>query len=188
MANVHWHLKTPDAKGNRIVFMFTKYPKSPNGFKYYPSVTISGAAKWDGKTIKQGPDYEKKKILQGFEDVFDSVFSEAYPGTPEPDALKLRLDEYKASIKKPEHDEEPKPAKVTFYTLFEAVAKQADKETTADNRLAVMERMKRKWETLEFKNITAEWLEEFREWIKEDYRTRTNSEGKLKHPGKEIKT
>jgi integrase len=166
MANLNWYLKAPDNKGNRAIYTIIKYAKKPEGLKYYSGLTISPAAKWDGKKIKQGADYDKNDKLEKYRKAFDAAFSATYPDDPEPEVLKARLDDCKADIVTVPVNIKKQTG--TFYDLFAEVASKLRKESTRNNYVAVMERLKVWRPDLNFKDINKKFLEEYRDWIRSE--------------------
>lgn len=140
--------------------MIVKY--DTNRFKYPIGYSVDPAAKWDKDKhrIRSGMDKDKiNVVLNDYESHFIKIFDRSLT----PGQLKEKMDEFRKLVAIPKV---PKPGKKTFYEIFQEAIDAKKKEESKANFAALKKRMITQWPNLDFKNITSDFLEEFREFLK----------------------
>jgi integrase len=179
--NVNFHLTAPDINKNRFVFMLVKIEreifKCGIGAKIGPYAKIkqndgnARKTKSENRTItgvKSGPDDHVNRIMRDFEIAFETAWESGARTAAE---MRGKMAEYKAGLKEPKIEQEPIAAagKTDFFKLFEIMAEDPKKsEDTRINRTKVLDRVKRYKPNVRLRDITLEWLETYRNHIREN--------------------
>jgi integrase len=133
-------------------------------FKYSFGLTIGPDDKWDSKKHQFKNNSKKQEILDGY----TAAFKKAYRDDISPEDLRAKMEEYKKGNQIPKPAMPDTPGKTKFYDLFKEIALRRKKEETQKNILAVRKRMMEKWPEFNFSKMNTQWLEEYRNWLKEE--------------------